>query len=239
MEFIDFHSHILPGMDDGARNVEESLRLLKDSVRQHVSEICATPHFYADEEDPGAFLTRRERAYTELVDASERAGVCIPKIHLGAEVLYFPGMSQASQLRQLVIRGSSMLLVEPPMAPWTDYMLDEIEQTGKELECIPVIAHVDRYVKLMNDKSLFRRVLSRRLLIQVNAGAFLREDTKEDALKQLASGNIHFIGSDCHNAQYRPQNIGSAVDKIIAAGLEKELKIIHICTKKSLNCIAI
>ena len=59
---VDFHSHILPGMDDGASSPEESLQMLARSRQQGVDVLFATSHFYADEEDPAAFLVRREEA---------------------------------------------------------------------------------------------------------------------------------------------------------------------------------
>ena len=66
---IDFHSHILPEMDDGAEDLETSLEMLRESRRQGVDIICSTSHFYADEEDPESFLTRRSDAYERLQEA--------------------------------------------------------------------------------------------------------------------------------------------------------------------------
>ena len=64
---IDFHSHMLPDMDDGAQNVDEGLAMLRESRRQGVELVCATPHFYADEEDPASFLRRRGEAACEAL----------------------------------------------------------------------------------------------------------------------------------------------------------------------------
>ena len=124
-------------MDDGAENVETSLRMLRESVKQGVNVLFATSHFYADQEDPQRFLARRAAAYEELCAEMEKSVQVYPDIYLGAEILFFPGMSGAEELKKLTLGSTNCLLVEPPMMRWSDTMLDEIEQTGKNLSCVP------------------------------------------------------------------------------------------------------
>ena len=220
---VDFHSHFLPGIDDGSDSVETSLAMLREARRQGVGLMCATPHFYADEVDPAYFLARRNRAWERLHEAMEESGEQWPKVLLGAEVLYFPGISVAEEVRDLRLEGSPFLLVEPPMMPWSNSMLDEVEQCGDTLGCIPVIAHIDRYMRALNDYTLFERVEDRKLLIQVNASFFLHRSTEEMAIDYLTEGRIHFIGSDCHNMEARRPNMGDAAQVIRQNGATKEL----------------
>ncbi len=215
---IDFHSHILPDMDDGADSVEMSLAMLRESRRQGVDLICATAHFYAYEEEPASFLRRRAESYERLAAAMEDPGV-YPRIVLGAEVLYFPGISVADEIRGLILTGTPFLLIEPPMMPWSDTMLDEIELCGKTLRCIPVVAHLDRYMRILGDYSLFDRLSGRKLLIQVNASFFLHRDTRDFALECLRDDSFQMIGSDCHNMEERGPNVGAAANVIRRAGL--------------------
>ncbi len=217
---IDFHSHILPDIDDGADCVETSLEMLRESFRQGVRLICATPHFYADEDDPASFLERREEAWAEL-KAAMGTEEGFPEIRLGAEVLYFPGISVSEQIRSLTLEGTPFLLVEPPMMPWSEAMLDEIQECGQNLRCIPVVAHVDRYMRMLSDDTLLGRVNGRRLLAQVNAGFFLHRSTRERAMEYLIRGRFQFIGSDCHDMEERRPNMGGAADVIRLAGGEK------------------
>ena len=214
---IDFHSHILPEMDDGSESVEMSLAMLRESRRQGVDLICSTSHFYADEEDPANFLRRRAAAFARLTAAMENPED-YPQILLGAEVLYFPGISGAEEVKGLRLERFPFLLVEPPMMPWTDDMLDEVEACGNTLQCVPVIAHIDRYMRILHDQTLFERVSGRKLLIQVNASFFLHRDTQEFALDCLRNDRFHFIGSDCHNLDDRRPNIGKAAGVIREAG---------------------
>ena len=219
---IDFHSHILPEMDDGAEDLETSLSMLRESKNQGVDIICSTSHFYADEEDPQSFLARRKEAWQELKDAIGDSDE-YPKILLGAEVLYFPGISVSEEIRSLRLEGTPFLLVEPPMMPWTEGMLDEIEQCGEMLHCIPVIAHIDRYMRMLRNYKLFERVQHRNMLVQVNASFFLHRDTLDFALQCLREEKFQFIGSDCHNMYERRPNMGDAARAIREAGETQRL----------------
>ncbi len=218
-QMVDFHSHFLPGIDDGSDSVETSLSMLRESRKQGVKLMCATPHFYADEVDPAYFLKRRNDAWDRLRTAMQETGEEWPEIRLGAEVLYFPGMSAAEEVAGLRLQGTPFLLVEPPMMPWSNAMLDEVEQCGPELNCVPVIAHIDRYMRLLNDYTLFERVEDRNLLIQVNANFFLSPKTKKMAVRCLEDRKIHFIGSDCHNMRDRLPNMGDAEQAACQAGV--------------------
>jgi protein-tyrosine phosphatase len=210
---IDFHSHFLPGIDDGSDCVETSLAMLHESYRQGVRLMFATPHFYADEDDPESFLLRRSHAYRELREAiAERQDTEIPEILLGAEILFFPGMSVAEELVELGMERTPFLLIEPPMMPWSNSMLDEIELTGENLRRIPVIAHVDRYMRMLRDSTLIDRLKGRRMLVQVNASFFLYDSQR--ALDYLRQNRIQFIGSDCHNMEQRAPNMGPAEEII-------------------------
>lgn len=220
---VDFHSHILPEMDDGADSVETSLAMLRESSRQGVDLICATPHFYADEEDPKSFLQRRSEAYSRLREAMGD-GKGYPDILLGAEVLYFPGISVAEEMRELCLEGTFFLLVEPPMLPWSEAMLDEIEACVSSLRCIPVIAHIDRYMRLLNAPELLNRVAGRKMLIQANAAFFLHRQSRAAALDSLRDGRIHFLGTDCHDLFDRPPNLEAALDVIRKSGAEKDFE---------------
>lgn len=219
---VDFHAHVLPGVDDGAKDLNTSLQMLHESRRQGVSLICATPHFYADQDDPRSFLERRNKAWRTLRKemAPEEQW---PNVRLGAEVLFFPGISGAEEMKELCLEGTPFLLIEPPMRPWTEAMLEEIEECGRNLKVAPVIAHVDRYMRMLRDDSLLYRLKGRRMFAQVNASFFLRPGSFEKAMQSLREGRIHFIGSDCHDQFDRAPDLGRAAEAILAEKDGKEL----------------
>lgn len=224
---IDFHSHILPEMDDGAGSVSISLAMLRQSFRQGVDLMVASSHFYADEEYPADFLRRRNQAFQQLSEAMLLSPEVYPRILPGAEVLYFPGISQAEEMESLMIGNSRAILVEPPMADWTDDMLDEIARLGDYFDCTPVIAHVDRYMQMLRDETLIDRVRERNMAVQVNAGYFLNPKTVKSAIRNLKDGKIQLIGSDCHNLDSRAPNLGLARKQAKACGAESEFKLLH------------
>ncbi len=222
---VDFYSHILSGLDDGAESLKTSLAMLRESARQGVDILCATPHFSADEEDVLTFLGRREEAYAYLRSTMKKnGGEVFPEIRLGAEVQYFPGLSEAEDIRDLCLEGTPFLLIELPMEPWSDDMLDEIEQCSRTLRCVPVIAHIDRCMRCLHDESLIARTKGRRMLVQVNGSFFIHRRSRERALKHLEEGNIHFLGSDCRNLHDSRPNLGYAADIIAEACLSYELE---------------
>ncbi|MDO4982860.1 MAG: hypothetical protein Q4E35_04805 [Eubacteriales bacterium] len=211
---IDFHTHILPDIDDGACDADESLQMLKLCKKQGVDIVFATPHFYPNEDDPDNFIESRTRAFRQLTEAMDKDGSEFPVVYPAAEVLYFPGMSMADGLASLKMGELPCILIEPPMIPWGESMLDEIEETGNNLNMIPIIAHIDRYMRLLNDYSLTDMVSGRRMLVQVNASFFIREQSRKIAMEMLNNDEFHLIGSDCHNLTDRAPNIGTAAQII-------------------------
>ena len=224
---IDFHSHILPDMDDGPDTVQNSLFMLRKSFLQGVNTFVSTSHFYSDEECPAEFLKRRDFAADQLKQAMLYSPMVYPKVVLGAEVLYFPGISDAEGIDSLRIENSRCILIEPPMAPWSEDMLDDIQQLRYNFDLIPVIAHVDRYMTMLKDNSLIDRVLQRRLLVQVNGSCFLNPKTMKAALGNLKAGKIHVIGSDCHNLDLRPPNLSLVRKLAKEQGAEAEFQKLH------------
>lgn len=203
---IDWHSHFLPGMDDGSRDVKESTMLLKMQAEQGVHLAIATPHFYANDETVDSFLDRRRKTYEELEPHLSRE---TPKVLLGAEVRYYQGISRMADLKKLCIQGSKVLLLEMPMCRWTEYMLRELLELADLGGVRLMLAHVERYLPLQNTR-VWDQLLQRGVLMQVNAGFFESVWTKAKALALLRRGNIHALGSDCHSITARPPEIDKA-----------------------------
>lgn len=207
---IDWHSHILPGMDDGSKDAAESVAMLEMQASQGVLTVIATPHFYANDESVVAFMERRAAALDTLkAQLPENA----PKILLGAEVRYYQGISRLENLKDLRIEGSKLLLLEMPMSVWTETVIRElIELSGKSGVQI-VLAHVERYLKLQRQQ-VWDRILDSGILMQSNASFFTSLASKRKAINLLAEGVVQFLGSDCHNTTSRPPEMGKAFDVI-------------------------
>lgn len=215
-EMVDFHSHILPNVDDGSSSVEESLKLLESSAAQGVTTIAATPHFYASQDNPEHFLERREEAYQRLKSVWNPE---FPQILLGAEVYYYSGICQSDVLTQMRLEGTPLLMVEMPFTKWSGWMMDEILELNEDPEIQVVLAHIDRYLS-MNHPRVLDEFLENGVLMQANAESFLNWRKRRQLLRMLQQGDIHFLGSDCHSLTSRPPCLGEAVQVI-----EKKLGI--------------
>lgn len=207
---IDWHSHILPGMDDGSRDVAESISLINMQVSQGVSTVIATPHFYANDETVDSFLDRRKRA-VELLKAELPEGS--PEIRLGAEVRYYQGISRMAGLKAMRIKDSKLLLLEMPMTGWTEYMVRELTELSGISSIRIVLAHMERYLNLQK-QAVWDRIYDSGILMQVNASFFTTLSSKRKAISLLKKGRIHFVGSDCHNMTSRSPKIGKAFEVI-------------------------
>ncbi|MCD7733356.1 MAG: capsular polysaccharide biosynthesis protein [Oscillospiraceae bacterium] len=205
-KIVDFHSHILPGIDDGSRSVDESCEMLHESFRQGVTTIVATSHFYAEENSPRRFVERRAEAYEKLKPHLDDK---MPEILLGAEVKYFEGISRSEDVGLLKTEGTDLLLVEMPFMKWNDRVVNDVIELSYSGARI-ILAHVERYFQFGAEKYLPELYRSG-MYIQVNAGSFVgsRFRTKK-VMNMLRDGKIHLLGSDCHNMSSRPPNILSA-----------------------------
>ena len=204
---IDFHTHVLPNVDDGSSSLDESLGLLSMLARQGVSRVFATPHFDAMRDTPEAFFERRSRAASILLP---HLTPDMPELLLGAELAYFPGVSRMSILGDMKLERTDLILLEMPICRWSEDMIAEMLDIAKREGIKLVLAHAERYIKYQ-PRALFDRLISGGILIQANASVFTKFTTRRRALARLAQGRIHLLGSDCHNLTSRPPRIGEAV----------------------------
>jgi protein-tyrosine phosphatase len=213
MMLSDFHTHILPGIDDGSPDIETSLAMLREQAAQKISTVVATPHFYPKRDTPDIFLQRRSEAYAQLIPALQQ-DPSLPRILLGAEVAFFPGISESEALAQLTLGESDFVLIEMPYEPWTEYMLRELGDIYHKQGLTPIVAHIDRYITPLSAGRTAKRLNNLPVLIQANAEFFLTRSLKRTALKMLRIDQIHLLGSDCHNMQLRPPELGKAASLI-------------------------
>ncbi len=224
----DFHSHILPNLDDGSKSNEDTLQMLRSSRDHGVKRIVATPHFYPHLWSPEKFLGERERAVEDLISvvAPYKAdGEEFPEVYAGAEVAYFSGISRCEWMEKLCLQGTRIMLVEMPFERWSENVVDELLDIKSGLEIIPVIAHIERYFPCQ-PKEFIDELFNQEVLIQFNAESFLNAKTRNRALSHLEEGQIDFIGSDCHDLVSRAPNLGDAcriIEKKLGGNALKKL----------------
>ena len=212
-ELCDLHTHVLPGMDDGCKTPEESVALLKLAYGQGVRYLFATHHYYPVE-PVGEFLRRRDAAWNRLQGQLEKEpDACVPKICLGAEVAYRPGLGYAEDIHKLCIGSSRYLLLELPFSGWNRELVRDVRNMCAVAGITPILAHIERYLDQGN-KSLLHQLLELDVLVQMNAGSLLRFSSARKGRQMLKSGMVQLLGSDCHNMRSRQPNLGNAVDRI-------------------------
>lgn len=213
----DLHTHILPGMDDGSPDAEESLRMLRMEAEQGIDAVALTPHYYRQKEKPEAFLERRRIAQEKLSAAiaalppeQRRA---LPALTVGAEVFWAPGLLEYSEILRLCYGASRYLLVELPADPWERPLIDWLYDLTGHYGITPVIAHIDRYLFTQKPQML-RELFELGVPVQLSASMLLKCWGRSDVLRLVERGNVQLLVSDCHNTGRRPPNLGSALKVI-------------------------
>ncbi len=210
--YYDLHSHFLPEMDDGSRSAEESVQMLRLSAEQGAVGMVATPHYYP-KETVEQFLSRRQRSYEVLCDALTQVHDPVPEVCLGAEVAYHSGLVYEERLESLCMGNSRYLLLEMPFSKWTPSVLRDVQALRNVRGISPIIAHVERYWK-MQDSRMLDSLLDMDVLIQMNAETVLDTHSRRLAKKLLKNEVIQVMGSDCHNMERRPPNLGPALQEM-------------------------
>ena len=210
---VDFHTHILPGIDDGSKNIQESIEMLESEAKQGIQRIVATPHFYANHDHPKQFLEKRYRAEKELYEAMQKHSD-LPKVHVGAEVFYFRGISEFEELEAFKISGTRCIMIEMPMTTWSKKMYDELVAIKQKHDLTPIIAHVDRYMGVFKNHEIIDYLSELPVFVQVNTSFFTNRFTTGMAIRYLKNDQIHLLGSDCHNMANRPPNLEMVIQKI-------------------------
>lgn len=204
---IDVHSHILPGIDDGSRTMEESLKLLEMAYKQGIRSMIATPHG-----------TRHRRTTGLEIRTEELAnGVreIFPDFFLcpGEETFYHEELPGRLRDREaLTLAASSYVLVEfDPGVPYEALFRGLRRISGAGFD--PVLAHVERYVCLRDEKRL-DEVRSIGCRLQMNFGSIPGGMFSPDARwcrKMLKQKKIWLMGTDLHRLDFRPPEIGEAL----------------------------
>lgn len=213
----DLHTHILCGVDDGAKTPEDSLKMLRMERDQDVDTVVLTPHFLRDQMQPEEFFSRRQAAFDMLRTYLDKTDEPLPRMLLGAEVAWRPNMATWDGLEQLCIQGTRNLLLELPFGKWDANLCRQLHDLMNHTGITPVLVHMERYIKGQS-RSQVLEILSLGLPVQINSSTFLRLPTRRESLKALKNFWVHVVASDCHNTENRPPDLGDAM-KVIAAKL--------------------
>jgi protein-tyrosine phosphatase len=208
---IDLHSHILPALDDGAIDLEDSVAMARQAEADGIEIVCATPHIRSDHDVQVAELEGR----IEIVNAElERQGVPV-RVAPGGEVADEALHEVADEKLRLVSLGRSgvWLLIEPRPGPITGDLIDTVDRlTDRHFRC--VIAHPERHAGA-DFRERLEALVERGALIQVTA-ALIADGPASPTLLELAHhGLVHLLGSDAHSARAgRPVRLSEGLARL-------------------------
>ena len=230
---IDMHTHVLPDLDDGAKNEQEAAKLLRLEYAQGVHELVFTPHYYGKKRSVERFLAERNKVADKLQEYVPTG----MKTRLGAEV-YLTGVNDPDNesLCALAIEGTKCVLVELPFDDrWSKNLLLKLYGFIADTGYQPIIAHVERYREIVKNPTLLNFLVKMGCYIQLNTGAFLDKHTRKLAFMLLKHGLVHCLGTDTHNETKRPPDYEQAQELVKAKGLSKEWTLVQTRMRQILN----
>lgn len=216
---IDIHSHILPGIDDGAKAVEDTIEMLRIASKNGIKKIAATSHFY-----PGFYENNYEdicKIVNEVQSKLEEVSIDV-KIFPGQEV--FLDRHTVELYNKGILKGindTKYMLVELPMETMPKNALDIIYELRIK-GIIPILAHPERYVYIMEKPLIINDFIEEHCLFQINSGSItgiFGKKVEKTSKNLIAQGICQFIASDAHSTGRRCPDIKEALD--IASSLNK------------------
>lgn len=199
---VDMHSHLIPGIDDGSKSMEESLELIQRLASYGLRKIITTPHIMSEyyKNSPEIISMGLE----DLRKAVKAEGISI-EIEAAAE--YYMDEILLEKIKggeKLLTFGENYILVETGFINKPQMLLEtifQLEMSGYK----PILAHSERYQYLLADKGLLEDLVDRKILFQINLlslTGFYSKPVKDFAESLLERDLVRFFGTDCHNVRY-------------------------------------
>lgn len=194
---IDIHSHLIPNIDDGSQDLQQSLEQLKSMEAGGLKEVYLTSHYFRGHYQYTRAEYDAKIAELELAAGNEEIGV---KLNSGFEIFIQPGIVEDIREKQLTMGDSTYVLVESELNGLPTDFYDNIYpllRAGYR----PILAHAERYVSIMKKPTRARELNDRNIYIQTNAGALLGlygEKVRRTAWTLIENGWTHFVASDDH-----------------------------------------
>ncbi|MEG2349237.1 MAG: CpsB/CapC family capsule biosynthesis tyrosine phosphatase [Hungatella sp.] len=208
----DVHCHLIPGVDDGSRDLEESLCALQLAYQQGIRTILCTPHLSG--EDTGAHYEKIHTQFTQLADAVQKQSYGSDmELYLGNELYYSDAILEKLKNGQAdTMAGSQYVLVE--FDPGEAYpVLYRALRNLMNHGYMPILAHMERYRCLEGREQHLCELETMGIYLQVNASALSGSFLNPSAFrirKLMRQGHIHLLATDSHGTHYRPPRMEAA-----------------------------
>jgi len=222
---IDLHSHILRGIDDGARSIEESLEIAQAAVADGITVMAGTPHVRDDWPTDAGVMEYR---VAELRDELAGAGIALD-VHKGGEIAFeWLDRLSVEELRRFGLGGNpAYLLVETPYYGWPLGLADKLFSL-RASGITPVLAHPERNAEVQAYPSRLAQLVEAGVLVQVTAASVdgrIGKRAQETGLLLVQQGLAHLLASDAHHASVRAVGMAAAAQAVGGGDLARWLTL--------------
>jgi protein-tyrosine phosphatase len=213
---IDIHSHILPGIDDGAKNLDEALEMLRMAIGQGVTTQVLTPHIHI-----GRFNNTKQHIEQEFIKFQEQVDAAnLPiKLLLGAELRIGPEIMQLISTNSVPWLGEfqdkKTFLLEFPRTE-VPFGSDNLVRWLISKNCLPIIVHPERNSTFLHNREKLQTFIDLGCPLQITASSITGKfgtDVQKMTEELLVENNVTAIASDCHNLKGRSPDLLSGVEK--------------------------
>lgn len=213
MNFIDVHSHVLPGMDDGSPDVETSLAMLRKWRDQGVEKIIATPHFDFRDISVDSFIAKRRRSFEKLSLAMRENGEKFCEIELGAEVMYSSNIFGFIDLSALSIGETPFVLLEFA-TELTSEKVSTILSSHSRSDMSVILAHTERY-RCFGFMHRLKKLRNADIRFQVNFSSFFPDSPfRRTADAMMKNDMVDLFATDAHSIKTRPPEFADILCEI-------------------------
>ena len=211
---IDFHTHIIPNIDDGSKSVEETFNLLNEAQSVGFDKIISTSHYmegYFEVEN------KERKVWIDALNEKAKEKNININLFLGNEIYFTDNIVQLlEEGKASTVNNTSYVLFEIPLNS-RPMNLDDVIYEMLRYKLVPVLAHPERYSCVHKDPELVYDLIDKGVLMQCNFGSFIGQyGTKSEiiAREMLMKDMVHFLGSDVHKQNTIYPNIPRVLDEI-------------------------
>jgi protein-tyrosine phosphatase len=236
--YVDFHSGILPnvGIKCSTTTIDDAIDILNVLQKAKIKTVVATPCFHPLEENLNDFLEQRDKTFSDLSQKIEKLSV--PRVILGAEVLFTPSLLELDNIDKLCIGETKYIILALPYQPYSDIIIETLQKFIVAKNLHPIIAHIERYLDFYTLEQL-QKISSLGVLMQLSCNAIIERSTRKSALELLSKGVVQIVGSNDVEIKKEPRKAKDIAIDVINKDIFTDIKDISTASPQYSDAIRI
>ncbi|MBE6853353.1 MAG: hypothetical protein E7505_07725 [Ruminococcus sp.] len=193
--YVDFHSGILPKLntENTDAEVEKCVEILKILHKAKIKTVVATPYFNSVDDNVASFVSEREKAYNLLSEKIK--GVTLPRVILGAEVLFTTSLLDIGDTSKLCVGNTNYIMLALPYQEYSELVPETLQKLIISKNLCPIIAHIEKYLEFYTIEQI-EKISSLGVIMQLSCDAIINRSTRKSALELLSRNVVQIIGSN-------------------------------------------